>query len=173
MFRANGYPEPVVKRNLRGRPTPTNTTIESETPLKLLLVPYARGFIEQIKKMCRPLGVSTVMKSASTLRSSIVKVKLARPDMKNKGAVYEMPCKACPCVYIRETGRTLEKHLSEHKTAVKKNDPKNSIAVHAWQTSTRSTGKPLCQARGKRLLEEKGPIGPTYPATASDLKPGL
>ena len=90
-----------------------------------------------------------------------------------KGAVYEVPCKACPCVYIRETGRTLEKHLSEHKTAVKKNEPKNSIAVHAWQTSTRSTGKPLRQARGKRLLEEKGPTGPTYPATASDLKPRL
>ena len=36
VFRANGYPEPVVKRNLRGRPTPTNTTIESETPPKHL-----------------------------------------------------------------------------------------------------------------------------------------
>ena len=60
------YPEPVMKRNLRGRPTPTNTTIESETHPKLLLLPYVRGFSEQIKKMCRPLGVRTVMKSAST-----------------------------------------------------------------------------------------------------------
>ena len=27
---------------------------------------------------------------------------------------------------------TLEKRLTEHKAAVKKNDPKNGIAVHAW-----------------------------------------
>ena len=35
-------------------------------------------------------------------------------------------------MYIGETGRTLEKRLSKHKTAVKKNDSKNRIAVPAW-----------------------------------------
>ena len=39
-------------------------------------------------------------------------------DMKKKGVVYEVPCKDCPSVYIGETGRTLEKRISEHKTAV-------------------------------------------------------
>ena len=68
--------------------------------------------------MCLPLGVRTVMKSASILRSFLVKVKQARPDMKRKGVVYEVPCKDCPCVYIGATGRTLEKHLSKHRTAV-------------------------------------------------------
>ena len=32
VFRANGYPEPVVKNNLRGRPTPSNAIMESEMP---------------------------------------------------------------------------------------------------------------------------------------------
>ena len=82
--------------------------------------------------MCRPLGVKTVMKTADTLRSQLVKVKQAMPSSKKKGVIYEIPCKDCPCVYIGETGRTLEKRLSEHKAAVKKNDPKNSVAVHAW-----------------------------------------
>ena len=36
-----------------------------------------------------------------------------------------------PCVYIGETGRTLKKHLSEHKAEVNKSDPKSGIAVHA------------------------------------------
>ena len=72
------------------------------------------------------------MKTASTLRSRLVKVKQAIPNSKKKGVIYEVPCKDCPCVYIGETGRTLEKRLSEHKTAVKKNDTKNGIAVHAW-----------------------------------------
>ena len=132
VFRANGYPEPVVKNNLRGRPTPSNTTMESETPPKLLHLPYVKGVSERIEKMCRPLGVKTVMKTADTLRSRLVKVKQAMPSSKKKGVIYEIPCKDCPCVYIGETGRTLEKHLSEHKAAVKKNDPKNGIAVHAW-----------------------------------------
>ena len=54
------------------------------------------------------------------------------PSSKKKGVIYEIPCKDCPCVHIGETGRTLEKHLSEHKAAVKKNDPENNGAVHAW-----------------------------------------
>ena len=76
-------------------------------------------------------GRETVMSSRSTLRSSLVKVKQPRPDRKKKGVVYEVPCKDCPRVYIGETGRTLKKRISEHKTAVKNNDPKNGIAVHS------------------------------------------
>ena len=37
-------------------------------------------------------------------------------------------------MYIGETGRTLEKIVSEHKRAVKRNDTKNRIVVHAWKT---------------------------------------
>ena len=106
--------------------------MESETPPKLLHLPYVKGVSERIERMCRPLGVRTVMKTASTLRSRLVKVKQAIPNSKKKGVIYEVSCKDCPCVYIGETRRTLEKCLSEHKTAVKKNDPKNGIAVHAW-----------------------------------------
>ena len=39
---------------------------------------------------------------------------------------------ATMCMYIGETGRTLEKRLIEHRTAMRKNDQKNGIAVHAW-----------------------------------------
>ena len=35
-------------------------------------------------------------------------------------------------MYIVEIGRTLEKRLSEHKAAVKKQDTKNGIAFHSW-----------------------------------------
>ena len=49
-----------------------------------------------------------------------------------EGVIYEVPCKDCQCVYIGETGRTMEKRLSEHKNAVMKNDTKNGIAVHSW-----------------------------------------
>ena len=72
------------------------------------------------------------MSSRSTLRFSPVTVKQPRPDRKKKKVVHEVPCKDCPSVYIGETGRTLEKWISGHKTAVKINDSKNGIAVHSW-----------------------------------------
>ena len=65
---------------------------------------------------------------------SIVKVKEPMPELKRKGVVYEVPCNDCDHVYIGKTGRTLEKRLKEHRSAVKKNDWRNGIAVHAWDT---------------------------------------
>ena len=46
--------------------------------------------------------------------------------------MYQVPCAECESVYIGETGRTLEKRISEHKGAVKRHEVKNGIAVHAW-----------------------------------------
>ena len=40
-------------------------------------------------------------------------------------------------VYIGETGRTLKKTLKEHGYAVRRGDPKNRIAVHAWDNEHR------------------------------------
>ena len=48
--------------------------------------------------------------------------------------MYRVPCAECNCAYIGETGRTLEKRLSEHRGVVKRNDTKNGIAVHAWKS---------------------------------------
>ena len=58
-----------------------------------------------------------------------IHLKQPRED-KKKGVIYEVPCKDCECVYIGETGRTLEKRLTDHKNAVKKHDTKNGIAVY-------------------------------------------
>ena len=37
-------------------------------------------------------------------------------EREKKGVVYEVPYAECGCVYIRETGRMLEKRLSEHRS---------------------------------------------------------
>ena len=49
-----------------------------------------------------------------------------------KGVVYEIPCQDCEHVYIGETGRTLQKRVTEHRSAVRRFDKNNGIAVHAW-----------------------------------------
>ena len=43
----------------------------------------------------------------------------------------------CEQVYIGETGRTMLKRVTEHKTAVRKYDKNNGIAVHAWREDHR------------------------------------
>ena len=40
-------------------------------------------------------------------------------------------------MYIGETGRTMQKRVTEHKTAVRKYDKNNGIAVHAWRADHR------------------------------------
>ena len=132
VFKANGYPDAVVKKNLRARPTPANSSQTNQPAPKLLRLPYIPELSERIERVCRPLGVKTVCKSRGTLRNSLVRVKQPREDKKKKGVIYEVPCQDCECVYIGETSRTLEKRLSEHKNAVKKHDTKNGIAVHSW-----------------------------------------
>ena len=76
--------------------------------------------------------IGSVCRSRSTLRSALVQVTQTSEDRKKKGIIYDVPCQDCDCVYIRETSKTLEKCLSEHKNAVKKHDCNNGIAAHAW-----------------------------------------
>ena len=40
-------------------------------------------------------------------------------------------------MYVGETGRTLQKRVTEHKYAVQRYDVKNGIAVHAWSKEHR------------------------------------
>ena len=53
-------------------------------------------------------------------------------ELKKKEVVYRVLCQDCDGAYIGETGRSLQKRLTEHKYAVRTNDRKNDIAVHAW-----------------------------------------
>ena len=73
VFTANDYPKPVVKNNLRGRTTLTNTTVENKIPPKLLHSPYAKWVSERIEKTCRLLRVKTATSLRRTLRISLVK----------------------------------------------------------------------------------------------------
>ena len=41
------------------------------------------------------------------------------------------PLAECNCVYVGETGRSLEMRLKEHRYAVKTKDSRNGIVVHA------------------------------------------
>ena len=134
-LRANGYPSSMISRSLHQRtptPPPLEDTTTQEKP-KLLYLPYVKHTSEHIQRVCKQIGVKTVFKSRGTLRESLMKVKNPRNPLLKKGVVYEVPCMDCNSSYIGETGRSLKKRLAEHKSAVKRYDTKNGIAVHAWE----------------------------------------
>ena len=105
-----------------------------EEPLeksKVLFLPYIRNTSEEIERECKKLGVKVVVSSSGTLQQTLIKVKTPREDMKKKDVVYEVPCKDCDTNYIGETGRDLHNRIVEHKAAIRREDDKNGIAVHA------------------------------------------
>ena len=66
-----------------------------------------------------------------------MQVKNCTPADRKKGVVYKITCGDCEAVYIGETGRTLQKRVTEHKYAVRRHDGKNGIAVYAWSSDHR------------------------------------
>ena len=91
-----------------------------------------RGISERTERKCRSPGIRTTFKLMGTLREALVQTKEPQPEWMKKGVMYQIPCAEYDSAYTGETGRTLEKRLSEHKGAVKRHDVKNEIAVHAW-----------------------------------------
>ena len=134
-FRANGYPSDLVSKCLHQRNHPPSSQDDTATQEKptLLYLPYVKHTSEHIQRICRQIGVKTVFKSRGTLWESLMKVKSPRNPLLKKVVVYEIPCMDCNRSYIGETGRSLKKRLVEHKSAVKRYDTKNGIAVHAWE----------------------------------------
>jgi hypothetical protein len=146
-FMKNGYPTGLVSRILKTQsrqriPTPEpednisgqqiSTPEPGDSRPPCLFLPYVQGLSEKIKAACKKIGVRTTFKSLGMLRRLIMDMKMKVPQLKKKEIVHKLPCQDCEAAYIGETGRALEKRITEHKHAVRTNDRKNGIAVHAW-----------------------------------------
>ena len=94
--------------------------------------------LEEIQGHCRNLNIRTIFKSFNTIRNFLTKVKTPQPTHKKVKLVHEIRCQNCDKVYIGETGRSLQKRISEHKMAVKRGDRNNDIAV-AWDSQHQIT----------------------------------
>ena len=60
----------------------------------------------------------------------LVKHKNNNRGINESSVIYKIPCKSCSLCYIGETGRGIEKRLSEHKNDVRAHRTSNSIVVH-------------------------------------------
>ena len=86
------------------------------------------GLSERLRRAFNSAGVSTSFKPQNTLRRSLVSPKDKTEQEKQSGVVYSIPCKDCDSLYIGESGRKLEKRLTEHKS--KAASSKSAIKEH-------------------------------------------
>ena len=97
------------------------TTTQEKDPVSekrgpTVTLPYIEGSSEQLRRAFNTAGVPTAFKPYRTLRQTLVSPKDKADKLKQSGTVYEIACLHCDSLYIGETGRKLEKRLSEHKS---------------------------------------------------------
>ena len=97
-----------------------------------MVIPFVAELSERVRRVCRDYNIRTAFKSASTLRTALIRVNDPIPIEKKSGVVYEVPC-SCGKVYIASK-RTLETRMKEHRAAARLGQlEKSAVAEHAWQ----------------------------------------
>ena len=126
----NGYPKWSVdlakQQKTKQKNTQENTKQASNKPKdkRMVVLPYIGQVSEQIAKVMKSYGIASAMKPHCKIRNIVVHPKDKLSKEKQTGIIYQVPCGNCKQVYIGETGRSLEKRISEHKDDVDKNRKK-------------------------------------------------
>ena len=78
-------------------------------------IPYIKGTSETIAWILQPYNISVAHTPITTLRQLLTNIKDKDEPSNRQGAVYKIKCCDCQATYIGETGRNLNKRLTEHK----------------------------------------------------------
>ena len=69
-------------------------------------------------------------KPTNKLKSMFTKHKDQLDSLDRHNVVYMIPCQDCDKVYIGETSKTIKSRITEHKNAIKRQDPRSLPATH-------------------------------------------
>ena len=127
VFSKNNYNADFIRRNTY-KPGEHNETNANPTPVTT--IPYIKGTSETIARILQPYNIRVAHKPITTLRQLLINVKDKDEPNDRQGAVYKIKCCDCQATYIGETGRNLNKRLTEHKQATRNGDLNNNIAEH-------------------------------------------
>ena len=72
VLQENGYPRPFIRRSLEKRQQPDK---EEQSHKATVVIPYVAELSERVRRVCRDYNIRTAFKSASTLRTALVRVK--------------------------------------------------------------------------------------------------
>ena len=100
-----------------------------------MTIPYIKGTSETISRILQPYNILVAHKPTTMLRHLRTNVKDRDEPNNRQGAVYKIKCSNCRAFYIGETGRNLNRRLTEHKRARRNGDANNHIAVHHQLTN--------------------------------------
>lgn len=135
-LRACGYPEWALKEgDLKGKKEKKKEAPEDgKKPKGYVVIPYAKGISERLRRVYRKHGISMYSKAGLTLRNCLVRPKDPVEAKEQCGVVYECACDECGQIYVGETGRSLGERASEHQTSIESSDWKSALSQHQEQT---------------------------------------
>ena len=119
------------------KPAEHNETNANPTPVTTATIPYIKGTAETIARILQPYNICVAHKPITTVRQLLTNVKDKDEPNDRQGAVYTIKCCDCQATNIGETGRNLNKPLTEYKRATRNGDLNNNIAEHHLQTNHR------------------------------------
>ncbi|VDM03849.1 unnamed protein product [Schistocephalus solidus] len=104
---------------------------------KLYSLPYMKGASGLIARQLNRAGRHVAHKPASSLRTTLSRIKDPIPKNQLTNVIYRITCANCSCVHIGHTGRRLGTRINEHKLAVRRRDPLSLVFAHVVECDHR------------------------------------
>ena len=97
----------------------TNNNITSTNQRPYMVIPYYKGLIESLKKICGKHGVQVYFKGGNTIKSFLLAPKDQDPILQKSGVIYRYRCGRVDCnkEYIGESSRTFGERFRENQKA--------------------------------------------------------
>ena len=118
----------------------TSSSGHVETPngltqsVRYVSAPYIKVSSERVARLLKPFSVKLAHKPSNTIKSQICHMKDRREKLDKSNVIYHIKCKDCNASYIGETGKELNKRITEHQNAVARRDPLSHIFRHIQDT---------------------------------------
>ena len=125
-LKCNGCPEWILRDLKEENNSDSEKEVETsggtvETSMKEkskkipVVIPYVKGFSEQMRRVYGKYGIPTYFKKTNTLRQLLVKPKDPLSKENVVGPVYKIKCEEYDAVYVGKTERSLKARFSEHR----------------------------------------------------------
>ena len=94
-----------------------------------LVSPYHKNFVKLPYLLKQYLNINLIFRNSGLIKQKLINNKPINLD----GCVYKIPCGICNKYYIGQTGKSLEKRISQHKYCIRSADGNNALFNHVDQ----------------------------------------